>query len=100
MKKIRKLRQEINDTKDKIHEKINTHWTVNQFGFAFSIFVFLTINLLWFYNVSNASDGAEIEIVAEKSRNWYAFSYANPSFLPTPGDDTRCTVTKNCSAGW
>ena len=31
--------------------------------------------------MSNASDGAEIEIVAEKSRNWYAFSYANPSFL-------------------
>ena len=45
-------------------------------------------------------EAAEIEIVAEKSRNWYAFSYANPSFLPTPGDDTRCTVTKNCPAGW
>ena len=97
----KKLRKKINVLQEKIHEATNTHWTVNQFTFWFSVFVFIGSNGYWCYEVSQSmKQGMNKPLHPEPGRNWYALSFANPSFLPTPGDTTRCTGSNSCPAGW
>jgi len=101
LKLARKLRHDINRTKEDIHENFTmAHWTVNQAAFGCSCAVFLAINLWWSYNVMLCgSTDSSTPLNAEAGRNWYALSYANPSFLPQPGDERVCKGLY-CPAGW
>ena len=100
LKEARALRKNVDDLKSQIHEFYYNHWTVNQFSFAFSCVVFFGINGYWLFNVSQSfQSGNNMPMVPELGRNWYALSFANPSFLPLPGDERVCGGN-NCPAGW
>eukprot|EP00942_MAST-04A_sp_MAST-4A-sp1_P010781 g10781.t1 len=98
-KKVRNLRWEMKKTKDAIHDFASSHWTVNQFMFVSNLVTFGCINGWWCYSIYQGIDKISgISLEEEVGRNWYALSFANPSFLLPPGSTKRCVG--NCPAGW
>ena len=70
-----------------------------------SLVVLLAFNLGWYAMVifetqqdeALMSAGLTEPLIPSPGRTWYAFSFANPSFLPSPGSGKLCTI--DCPAG-